>query len=84
MSTELENSLRGPRYQVEIVEKTDPPAGMPGDNWHRYVICEGDSRIEGFQPGSLQAVTEHAENFAEDLNNRAANGYSVYAARKRK
>jgi hypothetical protein len=84
MNTELEESTRTPKYRVESVEKIDPPAGMPEGDWFRYVISEGESKIEGFQPGSLYTVTQHAETFADDLNARAANGYSVYAARKKK
>jgi len=71
-------------FQVIKVEKTTPPENMPGDNWHRYVIGRGSSKIEGKKPGSLKAVTQHAETVAEDLNTRKANGGSTYAPRKRK
>ena len=84
MNTELDDDAIGLKYRVESVEKTSPPEGMPDGDWHRYVIGQGGSKIEGFKPGSLQSVTEHAETFAEDLNARAARGYSTYAARKRK
>ena len=70
------------KYRVVTVEKTNPPEGMPGDNWHRYVIGQGRARIEGKKPGSLRAVTEHAETVAEDLNSRASRGGSTYAPRK--
>ena len=84
MNTEIKENTRACKYRVESVEKTDPPAGMPEGNWYRYVISEGESKIEGFQPGSLYTVTQHAETFADDLNARAANGYSVYASRRKK
>lgn len=84
MATELEGSTRENRYRVVIVEKAVAPEGMPGGNWHRYVIGQGRSKIEGLKPGSLSAVTQHAETVAEDLNARAAGGSSAYAARKRK
>lgn len=84
MNTELEESERTPKYRVESIEKIDPPTGMPQGDWFRYVIREGDSKIEGLQPGSLYSVTQHANTFADDLNARAANGYSVYSGRRKK
>lgn len=71
------------RYQVQLVEKINPPEGMPGGEWHRYVIGYGKSKIEGMKPGTLKQVREHAENVVEDLNNRAINKSSVYAPRKK-
>ena len=71
------------KFHVVTVEKTTPPEGMPGDNWHRYVIGQGGSRIEGIKPGTLKAVTQHAETVAEDLNARAGKGGSTYAPRKK-
>lgn len=83
MSVEPENLESERKYRVISVEKTNPPAGMPDGVWHRYVIGQGRSRIEGLKPGSLQDVTEHAEMLAENLNARAV-GNSVYATRKKK
>jgi len=71
------------KYSVVTVEKTNTPAGMTGDNWHRYVIGQGTSRIEGRKPGTLKAVTLHAETVVEDLNSRTGRGGSTYAPRKR-
>lgn len=70
------------KYHLVTVEKTTPPEGMPGDNWHRYVIGQGNSRIEGTKPGSLSDVTLHAETVIEDLNSRTSRGGSTYAPRK--
>jgi len=82
---ETEVSLIKRKYRVESVEKSEPPEGMPAGNWHRYIVGQGGSKIEGFKPGTLKAVTQHAENVAEILNARAANGgKSTYATHKRK
>ena len=70
-------------YNVITVEKTTAPEGMSGDNWCRYVIGKGGSRIEGKKPGSLHEVSRHAETVAEDLNSRKGKGGSMYAPRKR-
>ena len=72
------------RYTVVTVEKTQPPKGMTGDNWHQYVIGYGVSRVIGKKPGTLSAVTAHAETVAEDLNSRARSGSSFYAPRQKK
>ena len=84
MSTEPEKNTSKHKYRVMSVEKSDSPEGMPTGNWHRYVIGQGRSKIEGLKPGSLKDVTEHAETVAEGLNARATGGYSAYTTRKRK
>ena len=71
-------------YHVEHVEKVDAPADLPGDQWHRYVIGRGTSKIEGLKSGSLAEVRQHAENVAEDLNERANKKISTYASRSKK
>ena len=71
------------KYSVITVEKTETPEGLTGDNWYRYVIGEGGSKIEGKKPGSLKAVTEHAHAAAEELNSRSIKGRSTYAPTKR-
>lgn len=78
-----ETDIKKLKYQVVSVEKITPPEGMPGDDWHRYVIGQGSSQIEGKKPGTLKAVTQHAEAVAEDLNLRKGGGVSTYAPRKR-
>ena len=83
MSTELNEMAQPEKYRVERVEKTTRPEGIPNGEWFRYVIGQGRSRIEGCKAGTLKEVTRHAESVAEDLNNRAANGYSAYAPRRR-
>lgn len=71
------------KYNVVTVEKIETPEGMPGNNWHRYVIGRGNSKIEGTKPGTLKSVTEHAESVAEDLNSRAQKGGSYFAPSNR-
>ena len=84
MSTSVENTKHATTYHVVSVEKSEAPEGMPGNNWHRYVIGRGTSKIEGFRPGTLKAVTKHATECVEELNARAFRGYSTYAPRNNK
>jgi len=69
-------------FWVANIEKTPTPEGMSGDNWYKYQIGEGESAINGMRSGSLKSVTEYAEEFAANLNERTLLGYSAYAARR--
>ncbi|MCP4392647.1 MAG: hypothetical protein GY802_30450 [Gammaproteobacteria bacterium] len=82
MSDESEKSSLERHFHVTSIEKIEPPAGISGDNWYQYTIGEGDSAITGKRAGSLKSVRLHAEEFAANLNQRAALGYSAYAARR--
>ena len=72
-------------YNVLSVEKTDPPAGLDGANWCRYVIGRGTSTMVGSRRGTVKQVTEHAKTLASDLNARSGrNGKSLWAPRQNK
>lgn len=79
-----EETFQRPLFAVASVEKTASPEGLPGDNWHRYIIACGDSTIEGLKPGTLHAVTAHAQSVADDLNERKHSQGSTYAPRSRR
>ena len=72
----------GRKFPINSIEKTDPPNGVTEGEWYEYVIGEGSSSIRGKRSGSLQEVTEYVQEYAENLNQRSALGYSSYAARK--
>jgi len=61
-------------YQVASVEKTNGPAGAEGDDWYRYVLASGPSKITGFHRGSLEEVTEYATDCAAAFNMRSVKG----------
>jgi hypothetical protein len=84
MSAEPESIKQSHNYTVTSIEKVDTPDGYPDGDWHRYVIAQGESVIEGFRTGTLNSVKQHAEGFAEDLNARGVVGYSTYSLRKKK
>jgi hypothetical protein len=69
------------KFPITSIERTDPPEGVEGE-WHEYVIGKGSSSIKGRRAGTLKAVTEYVEEYAENLNQRSTLGYSSYAARK--
>lgn len=80
----VQNAVTSSKYHVVSIEKVDPPAGMTGADWYRYVIGVGNSKVIGNKPGSLSAVTEHAHAVVADLNERASRSGSIYAPRLRK
>ena len=69
-------------FRVTSIEKTEPPTGITEGEWYQYTIGHGDSVIHGKRSGSLQSVTRHAEEYAENLNQRTLLGHSAYAARR--
>lgn len=84
METPRKQTKHDLRYQVISVEKAEAPEGLPGKNWHRYVIGQGSSRIEGLRTGTLKSVTEHAHTCVQELNERGVRGYSSFAPRNQK
>ena len=74
--------LKEREFVVIDVVATDPPEGITGGNWFRYTIGHGSSPITGIRSGSLKSVRRHAEEFAENLNQRALHGYSAYVTRR--
>ena len=72
-----------PTYELISVDKIDTPAGMEGDNWYRYVLGQGASKIDGLRQGSLKSVTQHAEDYSKELIERIRNGGSIFSTRKK-
>ena len=70
------------KFPITSIEKCEPPEGVSDGEWYEYVIGKGSSSIRGRRAGSLKAVTEYVEEYAENLNQRSALGYSSYAARR--
>ncbi len=84
MNPEVKVTAPEPKYRVISVEKTPAPESMTGI-WHRYVIGEGNSRVDGIKCGSMQVVKQHAETVAENLNSRSGTkSFPNYVARNKK
>jgi len=79
---EVEVKVEASKFPVTSIEKADPPDGEAEGEWYEYEIGIGSSVIKGKRAGSLKAVTEYVKEYAENLNERSALGYSSYAARK--
>jgi hypothetical protein len=72
-------------YKVVSVEKTEPPEGVDGGNWYKYIVGRGDSSLVGSRRGTLKQVTEHAQTLVNDLNARSGRkGKSVWAPKQQK
>jgi hypothetical protein len=57
-------------YEIVSVDRTDPPEGMEGDDWHCYVISQGKNTIEGFRQGKPRAVKKAVEDIVAQVNER--------------
>jgi len=66
-------------YQVVSVEKARMPTGTDDEDWYRYVLSSGSSRVTGFRRGSREEVEEYASHWAEELNSRSISGKSPQA-----
>jgi hypothetical protein len=80
--SDAHRELGGREFVVTEIVEIEPPDGESRGTWYRYTIEHGLSPIEGIRSGTLKSVRRHAEEFAENLNQRALYGYSAYAARK--
>ena len=82
MTDQADDEVEESKFPVTSIAKTDPPEGEADGEWYEYVIGTGSSAIKGIRAGSRKAVTAYVEEYAENLNQRSALGYSSYAARK--
>lgn len=57
-------------YTVISVTKTTPPNNLEDEPWYQYIVGRSSNRLTCKRLGTLEQVTEHAENFAIDLNSR--------------
>ena len=58
-------------YAIASVRRAEPPAGMEGSDWYRYVIAfKGGDSIQGLRQGSLKVVTGAVEQIVAQLNER--------------
>ena len=57
-------------YSLVEVEIAENPVGDDGDDWYRYVLVRGSSRITGYHRGTLMEVTMYANDCAEHINER--------------
>ncbi len=60
----------GQPYEIVSVQRAEPPPGLEGSNWYRYVITQGSNTINGCRQGNLQAVTLAVEEIVVQLNER--------------
>ena len=60
----------GQPYEIVSVQRAEPPPGLEGSNWYRYVITQGSNTINGCRQGNLNAVTLAVEEIVVQLNER--------------
>ena len=60
-------------FTVISISKIPPPHEFNDEPWYKYIIGRGDECFKGMRQGTLQEVTEHADNLVDDLNARRYN-----------
>ena len=60
----------GQPYEIVSVQRAEPPPGVEGSDWYRYVITQGSNTINGCRQGDLEAVTLAVEEIVVQLNER--------------
>ena len=78
--TSSNNEVIKRKFNVTNIEKISTPDGMVGDNWYQYVVGQGSSEIKGLTMGTLKQVTEHANNVADDLDERSKGKKTGYSS----
>jgi hypothetical protein len=71
------------KYQIQSIERTDPPEGTTGAAWCSYVITQGDNVIRGYRQGNLRTVRSELKNFVQQLNDRRAGKRNPAAPQRR-
>lgn len=68
--TEITQKDRTSNFKVSLVE--EEPSLVSGDKqtWYRYVLNNGHSTIEGHRSGTLKSVTDYANQYTDQLNER--------------
>ncbi len=61
----------GQFYEIVSIQRSEPPPGAKGANWHRYVIAfDGTETIHGYRQGSIKDVIKEVEEIVAQLNER--------------
>ena len=57
-------------FEIVSIRAVETPVGMPGTQWHRYEISQGDNRIVGYRAGAASVVQAAVELIVVRLNAR--------------
>lgn len=57
-------------YKILSVQPTEAPLDMDGNDWHCYIIAQGNNTIRGYQQGNIRSVTTTVEEIVVRLNER--------------
>ncbi len=61
---------KGDPFELTSILKTAAPIGTDGNNWHRYIITQGESTIVGHRRGTQRKVKLAIEEMVVQLNER--------------
>ena len=61
---------KGDPFELTSILETKPPTGADGNDWHRYIITQGESTIVGYRQGAQRNVRLAIEEIVVQLNER--------------
>lgn len=87
-STASTEGYKSQPFRVVSIEKmTDPELGLEED-WYRYTLIRGNSKITGMHRGTKDEVTEYVVNSAQEFNirntSKTGRSYTWSSSRSRK
>ncbi len=71
------------QFDVVEVQECDAPYGSGNEKWCQYKIANGYTSVVGTNRGSVTETRRYAKTFATELNERAKNGQSVWAPKRK-
>jgi hypothetical protein len=79
--TETQPTGQPEPFRLVSIERTEPPSGAAGKNWHRYTIRQGANAINGYLQGTAAGVKHAAEQIVGQLNERRAGRWGYRTTR---
>lgn len=67
-STLLEPVDYSENFQLQSVDKTSTPLGTEGEDWYRFVIADGKTKIVSYQRGARETVLTAINRYLNNLN----------------
>ena len=58
-------------FQLKSVDKASPPLGTEGEDWYRFVVAGGKTKIVSYQRGARDTVLLAIDRYLSNLNGGA-------------
>lgn len=58
-------------FQLQSVDKASTPLGTEGEDWYRFVVADGKTKIVSYQRGARETVLLAINRYLSNLNGQA-------------